>query len=132
MVSEQILQYKNRIRKIEEELYVIQKNMEKLEKAERNTVKKCKEMTEVREQLLKNVRKAYERGSSLRAMKGFADEMERVIGGSGFESMYQSAEKVRKSIICEREECVQNRKRLLQEKEKLQYEMQMILQKEVP
>lgn len=131
MVSGKILQYKNRIRKIEEELYDIQKNMNKLEIAEKNAVKKEQELIEARAYLMRNVLRVYERGSSLRVIKGFADEMERVISGSGFEEMYQSVEKVKKSIIYEREEYIRKRNCLLQEKEKLQYELQEILSKEV-
>lgn len=132
MVSERILQYKNRIRKIEEELRVIQKNMDKLDSAEKGVARKDRELIEVREQVMQNVRKACERGASLRAMKFFAEEMERAIGGYRFEKMYQSIEDVKKGIADEREECVQKRKCLLREKEKLQQELEILLQKEVP
>ena len=131
MVSERILQYKNRIREIEEELRVIQKNMDKLKNAEKGVAKKDRELIEVRNHVMQNVRKACERGTSLRAMKFFSEEMERAVGGYRFEKMYQSIEEVKKGISDEREECVQTQKRLLREKEELQQELEILLQKEV-
>ena len=130
MISEHILYRKNRIRKIEEELRRVQKNMDKLDAAEKKAAKKDRELIELRDGLMRNVQKACRRGASLRGMNDFFGEMERVIGGSNFEKMYQSVENVKKSIKAERDEHIYNQKRLLKEKEELQREIELMTKKE--
>lgn len=115
MIAEQIWQHQRRIQQLEDKIYDLQQQLKKLDIAEAEAGKKKDDLYQLRDRMIINVNKAYERGCHLRIMEDVREKMKGAISGTSFEKMLNSIIEVQNGIDQDRAECIRNINRMKDE-----------------